>query len=301
MSVPELKLGVVGLDGHGPVFISLLNGLDCPVPDLRVTAAMPVPSVMVPKRQLAENIKAVAGSGVCITEDAAKLAAEVDGILILHDDGSKHYELAKLFADKGKPLFIDKPLEADTAAAAELVRLCRRYDCPVFSASCLRFSAEVEAAIEDDKGGAILSAMAYSPYMESPTMPGWIYYGIHAMEPLYRLMGPGCKEVRCTMQQQGPVAVGTWDDGRTGIARAVRGGEHGYGFIVWKERTTVTAALSVDNVGTRVYLELLKRIKNFFRTGIAPVPLEESLEVIAFMEAANASIEQDGRRVRICW
>jgi predicted dehydrogenase len=301
MSEAELKLGVVGLDGHGPVFISLLHGPDCPVPGLRVTAAMPVPSAMISERQLAENTEAVAKFGVRIAADAAELASGVDGILILHNDGSKHYELAKLLADKGRPLFIDKPLEADTSAAAELLELCRRHGCPVFSASCLRFSAEIEAAARAEEGEAILSAMAYSPYIESPTMPGWIYYGIHAVEPLYRLMGTGCREVRCTMYQQGPVAVGIWEDGRTGIARAIRGGEHGYGFIAWKERATVTAALSVDTVGTHVYLELLKRIKLFFQTGTAPVSPEESLEVIAFMEAANKSMAQEGRGVQLCW
>ena len=49
----------------------------------------------------------------------------------------------------------------------------------------------------------------------------------------------------------------------------------------------------------RLYPELLKEIAEFVRTGIAPVEPEESVEVIAFMEAANQSMEADGALVQI--
>jgi len=296
MSTTELRLGVVGLDGHGPVFIEQLNGPDCPVPGMRVTAAMPVPSVMVSEQQLEENVKFVTGRGVRITDNPSELAEQADGILILHDDGSKHYELAELFAGKGKPLFVDKPLEASTAKAAELVALCRKHDCPLFTASSLRFSLEMQAALENGAGGAVISAMVYSPYMERPTMPGWIYYAIHAVEPLYQLMGTGCREVRCIQSAYGPVAAGLWQDGRTGIARAVAGGHHGYGFTVWRERMTEVAQVDIDSI----YQELLKKIKEFFATGVSPVAPEASLEAMAFMEAANKSMAGNGKAVSVC-
>lgn len=295
MSAGELRLGVVGLDGHGPVFIEQLNGSACPVPGMKVTVAMPVPSVMITERQLAENVESIAGHGVRIVDNPSELADQVDGILILHDDGSKHYELAELFADKGKPLFVDKPLEASTARAAELVALCRKHECPLFTASSLRFSREIQAVSENDAGGAVISAMVYSPYMERPTMPGWIYYAIHAVEPLYQLMGTGCREVRCITGPYGPVATGIWQDGRTGIAGAVAGGHHGYGFTVWRELMTEVVQVDID----LIYQELLKKIKEFFVTGVSPVAPEDSLEVMAFMEAANESMARDGAAVAV--
>jgi len=50
MRTTELKLGIVGLDGHGPVFADIANR-NSPGQDygMRVVAAMPVDSVMISK------------------------------------------------------------------------------------------------------------------------------------------------------------------------------------------------------------------------------------------------------------
>ncbi|MDD2707278.1 MAG: Gfo/Idh/MocA family oxidoreductase [Verrucomicrobiae bacterium] len=290
-----LKLGVVGLDGHGPVFTQVVNGRMPAIEGLRVTAAMPIPSVMIPRKQLAAHVETVRKLGVAIMDDPAELAAAVDGILILHDDGSKHLELARMFAGKGKPLFVDKPFEVSAGKAKALMDLCRRHECPVFSASSLRFCLEIRKALENRKGGRVLSAMTHAPYILRPTMPGWIYYAIHAVEPLYAALGTGCREVRCVEHAHGPVAIGTWKDGRLGVARAVRKGFHGFGFTVWREKCTETSMVDPG----KIYPELLKRIKNFIETGKSPVPAAESVEVIAFMEAANKSMAKGGAPVKV--
>ena len=192
-----LKLGVVGLDGHGPVFTNVVNGSDPMLPGARVVAAMPVPTVMISEDALAQNVEKTRALGVEIVEDPAQLADRVDGILILHDDGSQHLELTARFAGMGKPIFVDKPFEASVEAARQLVAVCRKAGCPLFSASSLRFSVEMQACLADAGAGAVRSAMTYSPFNPKPTMPGWIYYGVHAVEPLFTLMGTGCKVVRC--------------------------------------------------------------------------------------------------------
>ncbi len=295
MNKKVLKVGIVGLDGHGPVFTQQVNGAAQAVQGLRVEAAWPYPSAMISGKQLAKNVETVRKLGVAIVTNPEELAAGVDGILILHDDGSKHLELARMFADKGKPLFVDKPLEASVAKARALLNLCRKHGGKVFSASSLRFTPEMQKVLADKKGGRILSAMTYSPFSLRPTMPGWIYYAIHAVEPLYALLGSGCRDVRCVDHEHGPVAIGTWKDGRLGIARGIRKGVHGYGFTVWKEKKTQTATIDVE----KIYQELLKQIKKFFETGKPPVPSEESIEVIAFMEAANKSMTKGGRPVMV--
>lgn len=279
----EIKLGVVGLDGHGPVFISEINGKAAKVMGAKVITAMPIPSVMVTNKLLKENIEKTRALGVKIVDSPDELTADVDGILILHDDGSKHLELAELFADKGKPIFIDKPLEASYAKAQKLVDVCQKNKCPIFSASSLRFSLEMQKTLKNESGGRILSAMTWSPYILKPTMPGWIYYGIHAVEPLFQLLGPGCESVQCVPGKYGPVIIGTWKDGRTGIAKGTSEGHHGYGFTVWRENANETCNIDIDHI----YPELLKNIIDFFKTGVSPVPIEESLEVISFMEKAN--------------
>lgn len=287
--------GIVGLDGHGLAFSEAVNGPDSKLEGARVTVATPVPSVMISEEALAERVEKVRLLGAEIVQDAEDLASKCDAIMILHDDGSKHLELAEQYAGFGKPMFVDKPFEVTVEKARRLVEVCRANACAMFSASSLRFAPEITKVIDDRDGGAIVSAMAYSPFSEKPTMPGWIYYGVHAVEPLYALMGPGCREVRCVKNASGAVAVGAWEDGRFGIARASSAGQHDYGFNAWRENATDMAA--VDTAG--IYPALLSKIKIFAVTGEPPVDLEECVEVVAFMEAANASMAKGGAPVDV--
>ena len=291
MSDREIKVGVVGLDGHGPVFTNKVNGQNPKVEGLRVVAAMPVPSVMISENKLKENIEEVKALGVEIVKKPEDLVSKVDGILILHDDGAIHCELVKLFAEERKPIFVDKPLESNLIKAKELVEICKKNNCPVFTTSSLRFSLEIQKVLNNNSDGRIVSAMTYSPYDEKSTMPGWIYYGIHGVEPLFSLMGSGCKSVSCIYSEYGPVAIGTWEDGRMGIVKGICKGKgyQGFGFCVWREKTVETITVDTEYI----YPELLKNIKTFIETGVTPVPIEESLEVIAFMEAANESMRND--------
>ncbi|MFH0963133.1 MAG: Gfo/Idh/MocA family oxidoreductase [Planctomycetota bacterium] len=291
MSKEVVRLGIVGLDGHGSAFAEKVNGRRPALKGARVVAAISFPSVMVSRAVLRDKVEKTRSLGIEIVKSPDALAQRVDGILILHDDGAQHLALAKLFARFRKPLFVDKPFEASARKAAALVALCRSHRTPLFSASSLRFSREIEMVLSDNAAGPILSAMTYAPYVVRPTMPGWIYYACHAVEPLYTLMGPRCREVRCLMSPSGPVAVGTWADGRVGIARAVAKGEHSYGFTVWRKKRTLSASVRTEFI----YAELLKRILTFVKTRLSPVPPSESAETVAFMEAANKSMANKGR------
>ena len=289
-----IRLGVVGLDGHGPVFAKEVNS---PGKDFgaKVVAAMPVPSIMVTEEVLAKNIEETRKLGVEIVDEPEKLASMVDGVLILHDDGSKHLDLFKRFVDFGKPIFIDKPLETTSAKARELTEICRARNCPSFTASALRFCPETQEVLSSCESGSIISAMTYSPYMLHPAMPGWVYYAIHAVEQLYTLMGPRCKEVRCFPSDSGPVAIGTWQDGRMGISRAMSQGPHAYGLTIWTSKDVHTTTVNIDTI----YSGLLKNVIDFVKTKSSPVSMDESVEVIGFLQAANESMAQDGKTVTI--
>ena len=288
-----LKFGIVGLDGHGPVFANVVNGDQPKVEGARVVAAMPVPSVMIPEEQLKANVEKTRALGIEILEDPKELAARVDGILVLHDDGSKHGELASLFAPFGKPIFVDKPFETTAEKARALVESCKQHSTPVFSASSLRFSREIQAALADTDGGNITSAMTYSPFSPKPTMPGWIYYAVHCVEPLFQILGQGCRRVHCAPTDFGPVAMGVWVGGGVGIARATARPHWSYGFTIWREKADAVAVVDTQYI----YPNLLSEIRKFIATGQSPVPPEQSVEVVAFMEAANESMAHSGRPV----
>ena len=88
------------------------------------------------------------------------------------------------------------------------------------------------------------------------------------------------------------VVTGAWNDGRIGTVRATRAGAHSYGFTAFCEKKVVSAAI---NAGL-IYRELIKRIVEMFETGKSPVDIRETLEIIAFIEAAAISAKQNGER-----
>jgi hypothetical protein len=56
---------------------------------------------------------------------------------------------------------------------------------------------------------------------------------------------------------------------------------------------------AAEQKGSGNYAPLVREIVKFFQTGIAPVPPEETIELFAFMEAADESKRQDGKPVKI--
>ena len=89
----------------------------------------------------------------------------------------------------------------------------------------LRYALEVQDVMQDAEGvGDIVGACAFSPASLHEANPGLFHYGIHGVETLYGLMGPGCVELSCMSEEGGEVSVGRWADGRVGTVRGTRAG-----------------------------------------------------------------------------
>jgi predicted dehydrogenase len=187
----------------------------------------------------------------------------------------------------GKRLFIDKPVAASLAEVIAIYEAARQYKVPVFSSSSLRYMATAQA-VAGGKVGKVLGADAYSPAHLEKTHPDLFWYGIHGVETLYTVMGRGCKSVVRVHTESADVVVGTWADGRVGTFRGTRSGKNEYGGTAFGENGTAVLG-PYDG-----YRPLLVQIIGFFQTGIPPVPPEETLEIYAFMEAADESKRQGG-------
>jgi hypothetical protein len=109
------------------------------------------------------------------------------------------------------------------------------------------------------------------------------FYGVHGIEGLFALMGQGCERVQRTHCRDVDLVVGTWSDGRVGTYRGMRTGKSGFGATVFGTQRIATVELGVP------YRELCIEIAKFLQTGIPPVDLDETIEIFAFMEAAEES------------
>ena len=295
-----IRLGIVDFDtSHVVAFTQRLNhtgvGEDQWIDGAKVVVGCPGTSLMSPER-VPEYTEQLKSYGVPLVDDPAEMIGQIDGVLIESVDGSVHYERAKPFLEAGVPMFIDKPFTCSLEHATAIAELAEKNNVPVFSSSSLRYGVEVQELLDkQDEFGAVLGADAYSPGSTHPRNPGLFNYGIHGLETLYALMGAGCTSVWAISTEDVDVVTGAWNDGRIGTVRATRKGAHSYGFTAFCEKKVVSAAI---NSGL-IYRELLKRIVEMFETGKSPVDIRETLEIIAFIEAAAISARQNGERTSL--
>src|SRR5262249_25167278 len=120
--------------------------------------------------------------------------------------------------------------------------------------------------------------------------PGLYHYGIHAVEILYKLMGPGCQRVTCTHEKGVDVVTGQWNDGRVATVRGIREGQSDYGVVAFARK-----GVQPVPIGTRsIYRELLKKIVGLFETKKSPLDVAVTVEIMGFIEAANKSGHNHG-------
>jgi Oxidoreductase family, NAD-binding Rossmann fold len=295
----EIRLGIIGADtSHATAFTKLLNDASAPghVSGARVVAVFKGVSADV--ENSASRVDEYANElrtsyGVEIVPDIATLISKVDGVLLESVDGRPHLAQARPVIAAHKPLFIDKPLASTLEDAREIARLAKEAGVPWFSSSSLRFG-EIGANMHLQ---GITGASTWGPGpLEPHHALDMSWYGIHAIELLYTILGPGCESVERTSTEDADVMVGRWKDGRIGTVRVVRPYSD-YGAVVYRGRETVVshpkAAAAAD------YQPLVTQIVKFFETGKPPVPHEETLEIFAFMDAAQRSKEQGGKPVAL--
>lgn len=295
-----LRLGIVDCDtSHVYQFSRRLNhtGIEEAqwVDGARVVAACAGTSRVVAPERIAEYVAALRDSGVALVEHPEELLGMIDAVLIESNEGGVHRERATPFLEAGLPVFVDKPFAASTADARALVDLAARRGAPLLSASALRFVPEVTAARADPALGALLGADAHTPATLHEANPGLLHYGVHGVELLYALLGPGCREVACAFEEDGEVATGRWRDGRLGVVRGLRRGAGGYGFTTYGERGIRATAVTTD----WLYRDLLAVVVPVLAGAPAPIAPEELVEVVAFQEAALASARAGGRPVTL--
>ena len=292
----EFRIGIIGLDtSHVIAFTKQINE-NAATYGCRVIAAYKGGSPDVESsasrvdgftKQLSEEM------GVKIVGTIGELVGMVDGILLESVDGRPHLEQVKPVIAAGKPVFIDKPMAGDLDDVIEIFRLAEAKGVPCFSSSSLRFCEGIMGMRNNETIGNVLGCDAFSPCSLEPHHPDLYWYGVHGVEILYTIMGTGCENVRRVQTDGFEHVVGVWKDGRIGTFRGLREGSHGYGAFVYGSKGNGPSG------GYTGYTGLVEEIIKFFKTGEIPVSHEETIELFAFMTAADVSKERNGAAVTI--
>jgi predicted dehydrogenase len=293
-----LRAGIIGLDtSHAPAFAGVLNGPKATgdLAGVRVVAAFPGGSPDVPASadRVEGFTKQFAEMGIEIVPSIEALLEKVDVVLLESVDGRPHLDQVIPVLKANKPVFIDKPVAGSLADAVAIFELAKRHNVPCFSSSSLRFSKGIIGMRDDRRVGEVTGCEARGPCSLEPHHPDLFWYGIHGVETLFTIMGTGCVAVTRVHTEGTDFVVGRWSDGRIGTFRGLRAGSHGYGATVYGTKGIAQSG------GYDGYEPLLVEIVKFFKTGKPPVSAEETLEICAFMEAADESKRQNGAPVSV--
>ncbi|MEQ1862614.1 MAG: Gfo/Idh/MocA family oxidoreductase [Chthoniobacteraceae bacterium] len=298
-----LRAGIIGLDtSHVIAFTQTLNkGPKKPedaakVAGVKVVAAYPQGSKDIESstKRVPDYTEKMKALGVEIVDSIDELVKRVDVVFLESNDGRVHYEQIKPVLKAGKPVFIDKPIAGSLADTIRILDAAKKANVPMFCSSSLRFGKTTQA-VREGSIGKVKSAETFSPMSIEPTHPDLYWYGVHGCEALFTVMGTGCKSVKRGTTPDGKVeVVGTWEGGRTGIFRQENGQDRkGYGGKAVGEKGEAAIGTSDG------YDPLLFAVVKMFRTGVAPVSAEETLELYAFMEAADESKRRNGAEVAL--
>jgi GFO/IDH/MocA oxidoreductase family protein len=293
----SLRAGMIGLDtSHVPAFAKLFNNPNATgdLTGIRIVAGYPggtdIPASRDRVKGFTEQLR---GMGIEIVDTIPALLEKVDVVLIESVDGRIHLQEAIPVIKAGKPLFIDKPVAGSLADAVAIYDLAKKHNVPCFSSSSLRFATGVQDLLKNEKLGTIVGAVTWGSCTYQEGTPDMFFYGIHGIEPLYALMGTGCEKVTRIQTKDTDVVSGVWQDGRVGTYRGIRRNNAAFGAVAFGSKAIVQAGREGG------YAELCQEIGRFFKTGKPPVSADETIEIFAFMEAADESKRQGGAPVSL--
>jgi hypothetical protein len=293
-----IRAGMIGLDtSHVPAFTSIFNSPKAAgdLAGIKVVAGYPggtdIPASRDRVKRFTEEVR---GKGVEIVDTIPALLEKVDVVLLESVDGRIHLTEAIPVIKAGKPMFIDKPVAGSLADAIAIYELAKKHNVPVFSSSSLRFHQGLQDLRAHEKLGLIAGAVTWGSCTYQEGTPDMFFYGIHGIEPLFVLMGPGCETVTRIQTKDTDVVSGVWRGGRIGTYRGIRRNQADFGAVAFGSEGIIQAAAKGGG-----YERLCREIGRFFKTRTPPVSAEETIEIFAFMEAADESKRQGGAPVSL--
>jgi predicted dehydrogenase len=290
------RIGMIGLDtSHVTAFTKFINESSkdhgCKVvagypggsPDVEASASR----VEKFTQQLRDQ------SGVEIVNSIEELCKKVDGVLLESVDGRPHLAQARPVIAAKKPLFIDKPMAGNLADVIEIFRLAKENNVPCWSSSSLRYYPAIVEMKQKDQAGQVLGCDVFSPCDLEEHHPDLYWYGVHGVEMLFTVMGTGCESVRRVQTKDCEFVVGLWKGGRIGTYRGLRTPKSSYGVTIFGTKGIIKGGKEGG------YEPLVDEIIKSFKSGQVPVPQEETIEIFAFMSAADESKAKGGAAVSL--
>jgi predicted dehydrogenase len=225
-----------------------------------------------------------------VVERATDVIGQVDAVVIATDIGSEHVERSRPFVEAGLPVFIDKPL-ADTEADLKQFAAWVAAGKPILSSSCMRYAKEfMPWRLSTRDLGELRLVTATTP-------KSWEAYGIHALEGLYPILGPGFLTIRNTGTAERNVVHLTHARGADVVVVASADMFGGFGLLqLVGTKGRVQTAFADTHFAFKAQLAAFV---DWLRTGVAPYPFAETVELMKLVIGGIESRRRGGAEIVI--
>lgn len=308
MSNP-LRLAMLGMiegNGHPYSWSGIINGYDpaemakCPYAAIPAyMGRQPLDSVRIDGAQVTHlwtddpaDAPQVAKASLIphIVSKPEDVIGEVDAVIIATDDGDDHVRRARPFIEAGLPVFVDKPLATNREDLAQFLRW-HEQGAVILSTSGMRYMPEMQqaAAHRPDLGDL--------RWITSFTCKTWERYGIHALEAISPLLGLGFKTVQALSDERGDVMHLTHVSGTVVTIGAIHDAYGSFG-VVNLYGTRGHLALRLTDTYAAFRAQLVAFI-TMLQTGVRPVSMEETAELMRVLIAGRESRAAGGRAAAV--
>lgn len=217
--------------------------------------------------------------GVKALSSIEELVEKSDYIIVLSPDNPEHHErLSRIPLISGKPVYIDKTFSPDFLSGVRMFNLAEQHGTPMFSSSALRFAKELSDYPNSKVNRESLEFIA-------TLGPGYYSnYSVHQFEMIVSLAGPGAKRIKSLSTGNSRLLAVEYADGRRAS-------------MLQMQQAPFQVSLQLKdgdgvfiNQCSDIFQRLIHSILDFFETGKPPVPKEETLEVMALIEAGSKAL-----------
>ena len=214
----------------------------------------------------------------------------VDAVIIGTDIGGEHVTRARPFVEAGLPVFVDKPL-ADNAADLKVFTDWVAQGKAIMSSSSMRYTKEfIPYRLSTHDLGALR-------FVSITTPKSWETYGIHALEAIYPILGPGFVSVRNTGTKDRNIVHLKHKCGADAIVVASYDMSGGFGALTLCGTAGQKQLTSGDSFYS--FKAQLVAFVDYLRTGVRPFPFAETVELIHLVIGGIRSREEGGREITL--
>ncbi len=213
---------------------------------------------------------------------------EVDAVLVATDIGSEHVARCRPFVEAGIPVFVDKPIVDN---AEDLKIFCNWADDgkAILSSSSMRYCKEFAPyRISTHNLGELRYASITTPKT-------WERYGIHALEAVYPILGPGFISATHSGTLDHNIMHFSHQSGAELVVAAIYDMFGSFGDL-----TLAGTAGSVQVSSGDSYYAFKTQLESFIQylqTGERPFPWSETVELMKMVIAGLMSREQNGEKI----